>query len=67
MGSMLMHSWVMSMKIGAALTAPNVQQVIDAAKRGRPAASTEDAQGFDVALGLLGGSCTVMMTVFLVQ
>ena len=42
MGLMLLHSWFMTMKIGAALTAPEVQQVIDAAERGRPAASTED-------------------------
>ena len=42
MGLLLMHSWFLTMKIGAALTAPKVQQVIYAAKRGRPAANTED-------------------------
>ena len=42
MGPVLLHSWVMTMRIGAALTAPSVQQVIDAAKRGQPAASTAD-------------------------
>ena len=41
-GLVLLHSWFLSMKIGAAITAPmKVQQVIDAVKRGRPAASTE--------------------------
>ena len=30
------------MKLGAALSAPKVQRVIDAAKRGRPATSPED-------------------------
>ena len=42
LGLMLTHSWFLTMKIGAALTAPKVQQVIDATKRGRPTASTED-------------------------
>ena len=42
LGLVLLHSWFLSMKIGAAITAPmKVQQVIDAVKRGRPAASTE--------------------------
>ena len=41
LGLMLLHSWFLTMKIGAALTAPKVEQVIDAARRGRPAASTE--------------------------
>ena len=42
LGLVLLHSWFLTMKIGAALTAPKVQQVIDAAKRGQPAASTAD-------------------------
>ena len=42
LGFLLFHSWFLSMKIGAALSAPKVQQVIDAVKRGRPAANTED-------------------------
>ena len=41
-GLVLLHSWFLTMKIGGALTAPKVQQVIDAAKRGRPTANTED-------------------------
>ena len=38
MGLMVWHSWFLSMKLGAALSAPKVQRVIDAARRGRPAA-----------------------------
>ena len=41
-GLLVYHSWFLSMKIGAALAAPKVQHVIDAAKRGRPATSPED-------------------------
>ena len=39
MGLMVWHSWFLSMKLGAALSAPKVQRVIDAARRGRPAAN----------------------------
>jgi hypothetical protein len=42
MGLMVFHSWFLSMKLGAALSAPKVQRVIDAARRGRPATSPED-------------------------
>ena len=42
MGIMVWHSWFLSMKLGAALSAPKVQRVIDAARRGRPATSPED-------------------------
>ena len=41
-GLLVYHSWFLSMKIGAALAAPKVQHVIDAAKRGRPATSPKD-------------------------
>ena len=41
-GLMVWHSWFLSMKLGTALSAPKVQRVIDAAKRGRPATSPED-------------------------
>ena len=42
MGLMVWHSWFLSMKFGAALSAPKVQRVIDAARLGRPAASPGD-------------------------
>jgi hypothetical protein len=42
MGLMVWHSWFMSMKLGAALSAPKVQRIIDAARRGRPATSPDD-------------------------